>query len=113
MPSGRDPAPYIRDSALEQKEFLNPRRISLGPHQYALGATEPGSGTPIRKNSIPRKPVPSRRQLDESSDTILRHSIIPDAPTSPQSHQHFLGRIARLAVSSSSRIREAIAISYL
>jgi hypothetical protein len=79
MPSGRNPTPYANNSTIEQHEFFRSRKISP-PGNPPTSLAEPQIGAPRRQNSIPRKPVPSRRQQNESTDTILHHSIITDSP---------------------------------
>jgi hypothetical protein len=145
MPSGHNPRPCINDSAIEQRNYFGRQNAPSPPPGGTYNTPHaPKTRTPSRNNSIPRKPVPSRRQQNGSSDTILRHTTVPGstsppdiknhalseqincaegnsramrtlAITTPPSPQacHFLGRIARLALPGGSRIREAIAISYL
>lgn len=82
MPSRRSPAPCPDDSINKEQDYFGPLNVSSIPTYDPYG-TLTGSkiSPPSRNNSIPRKPLPYRRQQNASSETILRHgNVLEPAP---------------------------------
>lgn len=82
MPSRHSPAPCPYDNIVGQQDYFGPRNVSSIPtrNPYNILARSK-TATPSRHNSIPRKPLPYRRQKNASSETILRHNnVLEPAP---------------------------------
>jgi hypothetical protein len=85
MPSGDNPTPYADNSIIEQQDYFGRQNLSSPPAPGHYNAPiELNTGVPSRNNSIPRKPVPPRRQNNDSSDTILHHDkALEPSPDKP------------------------------
>jgi hypothetical protein len=80
MPSGDNPTPYINHSAIEQQDYFGAQNtFSLPPVDSRSAPVGSKTGTPSRSNSILRKPVPSRRHQNGSTDTILHYSKVHES----------------------------------